>query len=108
MLVPVAMMVVAVAAQLALWSVAGEAAQSAADQAAMAASALGGSVRQGQALGERVLARTGVAGSWRVVVAREGTEVVASVQGQVASLVPGWAPSVRALRLEPQIRFRAG
>jgi Flp pilus assembly protein TadG len=108
LVVPVAMLVVAVGVQLALWAVAGEAAQLAADQAAMAASALGASAAQGQVVAQRVLQRAAVAGHWTVQVVGESGTVVAVVQGQVASVVPGWSPTVQAVRREPRARFRPG
>ncbi|MCK4176567.1 hypothetical protein [Aciditerrimonas ferrireducens] len=108
LVVPVAMLVVAVGVQLALWAVAGEAAQLAADQAAMTASALGASASQGQAVAQRILQRSAVAGHWTVQVVEDGGTVAAEVEGRVASVVPGWFPTVQAVRREPRAHFRPG
>ncbi len=110
-MVPAAMVVILVAAQVCLWAVAAETVQSIAGRAAGVAAGVGGTVTAGQQAGEasaRSLAGPVVTDPVVLVEPLGPNAVRAVVTGQVEGILPWLHPTVRAVRDVGVQRFRIG
>ncbi|MBV2365993.1 TadE family protein [Streptomonospora nanhaiensis] len=109
MVLPLAFTMIAAVLQLGLWAHAQQRADAVAHQAVSAARAYGADAATGRRTGEQALDQLGGAllKQPRLHVERASGRATARVEAGVPSLVPGWQPSVAAVRHGPVERLGA-
>jgi Flp pilus assembly protein TadG len=105
--VPLLMFMILMVAQAAIWMHATHVAQAAATRALDAAAANAGSATQGQSTGDATLAAlgSGVLRDPTVTVTRNATDVHVQISGKAATVVPGFAWTVKAAAAGKVERF---
>lgn len=110
-IVPVLMLVVLVAVQVGLWTVADEAVQQVASHTALVAAGVGGTTSAAETAGladAQSLAGPVVVDPTVAVTVLDPDTVEAVVSGRAESILPWFRPVVRAVRQATVQRFRAG
>lgn len=105
---PVAMLVILLVIQTALWFLARSIANDAAQDGARAAAVVGGSSSSGQTAASEdlsQLAGTMLSGT-SVTAVRNGDSAQVTVTGRAESIIPGWSLWVSATAAEPIEEFR--
>ena len=105
---PVALLLVLLLIQGALWYLGRSVAIDAAQQGARAAAVVGGTSADGQRVATQALAELSgpLLGSIRVTADRDIDRSVVTVTGTAESIVPGWSVTVTARAADPVERFR--